>query len=163
MACWKHYWLISHVVCMAILHLKHLAVGRTRHLLSLSSHLLLVAHSFSHGALTLLCFQECYPDTTVRCWRLQMHNEELRVSPKVLGIVRVSLKPGRCSQSTGVSWDPPADMMGFRQLLGLRDVAEHLSYRSLVAGQDLGLFLFSHLLPIYTFNPQSLLFPSFLC
>lgn len=68
-----------------------------------------------------------------------MHNEELRVSPKVLGIVRVSLKPGRCSQGTGVSWDPPADMMSFRQLLGLRDVAEHLSYRSLVAGQDLGL------------------------
>ena len=68
-----------------------------------------------------------------------MQNEALRVSPKVLGIVRVSLKPGRCSLGTGVSWDPPTDMMDFRQLLGLRDVADHLSYRSLVAGQDLGL------------------------
>ena len=50
---------------MGKLYLKQLAVGRTRHLLSLSNHLLLVAHSFSHGALTLLCFQECYPNTTV--------------------------------------------------------------------------------------------------
>ena len=58
-----------------------------------------------------------------------MQNEALRVSPKVVGIVRVSLKPGRCSLGTGVSWDPPADMMDFRQLLGLRDVADHLSYR----------------------------------